>query len=320
MITEVVENCQISSQAFRLTLDCAEIAAKAYPGQFVMIRVNQGRAAPLLRRPFSIHRLWWTCGAGSHSQGQSSPFSQGQPSPGYQDRQQSSPGSRYGQQPSGIQILFRVVGEGTAYLASLAKGAKVDLIGPLGHGFELKEPDYCPVLIAGGIGVAPLLFLADRIKEKNSWPAVATANPSAAEKKSDNPLARPWLFLGGKTAGDILCRDEFQRLGFSLAISTEDGSLGQKGLISEPLAAFLEQMISCGLKPSLFACGPIPLMDRVAEIAWQYRLSGQVSLEQRMACGVGACMGCVVEVVRGKNPPDYKRVCTEGPVFDISGF
>ena len=166
MTTKIIENHRISNQYYRLTLDCAEIAHQATPGQFVMIRVNQ-EVEPLLRRPFSIHRQWT---ASNHKDAK----------------------------PEGIQILFRVAGKGTAHLASLAKGAKIDIIGPFGQGFRLKNPISHPVLIAGGIGVAPLLFLADQLKAQRS--ATSTY----------------LLFLGGKTAADILCQEDFQKHGFLL--------------------------------------------------------------------------------------------------------
>jgi len=267
MTTKIIENYRISNQYYRLTLDCAEIAHQATPGQFVMIRINQ-EVDPLLRRPFSIHRQW-------------------------------TASNREDAKPEGIRILFRVAGKGTAHMASMAKGAKIDIIGPLGQGFRLKNPTFHPVLIAGGIGVAPLLFLADQLKVQ------------------DLPF-QPLLFLGGKTSADILCQEDFQKHSFLLQISTEDGSLGHKGLIMEPFSAYLEQvMLSAKTEIALFACGPLPLMLKVAEVSRQYRLSCQVSLEQKMACGVGACLGCVVELPDEKNQPQYRRVCTEGPVFEI---
>jgi dihydroorotate dehydrogenase electron transfer subunit len=269
MTTKIIENYQISSQYYRLTLDCAEIAHQATPGQFVMIRVKL-EVEPLLRRPFSIHRRW-------------------------------TASNRKDVEPEGIQVLFRVAGKGTAHLASLAKGAKIDIIGPLGQGFQLKNPTLSshPVLIAGGIGVAPLLFLADQLKALDA-------------------SLRPLLFLGGKTAADILCQEDFQKQDFLLRISTEDGSLGHKGLIMEPFFAYLEQMASSAeTEISLFACGPLPLMLKVIEAGRKFHLNCQVSLEQKMACGVGACLGCVVELPDENNQPRYRRVCSEGPVFEI---
>jgi dihydroorotate dehydrogenase electron transfer subunit len=278
MTTKIIENYRISNQYYRLTLDCAEIAHQATPGQFVMIRVNQ-EVEPLLRRPFSIHRQWTASNCKDAEL----------------DRKDAN--------LEGIQILFRIAGKGTAHLASLTKGAKIDIIGPFGQGFRLKNPISYPVLIAGGIGVAPLLFLADQLKAQ------------------DLPLQpfQPSLFLGGKTAADILCQDDFRKHGFFLRISTEDGSLGHKGLIMEPFFAYLEQiMCSAETEITLFACGPLSLMLKVVEASRQYRLSCQVSLEQKMACGVGACLGCVVELPDKDNQPQYRRVCTEGPVFEIT--
>ena len=269
MITKIIENIQIADQYYRLTLDCNEIAQDAYPGQFVMIKVNQG-TDPLLRRPFSIHRLWTGLNARKRNL-------------------------------KGIQILFRVVGRGTAQLASFAKGAEIDIIGPLGKGFRLEKHISFPILVAGGIGIAPLLFLADQLKKKYS-------------------LVEPHLFLGGKTANDILCLEDFQKHAFLLQISTEDGSLGAKGLISEKLISCLKKMKYSGKTPEgvLFACGPSALMSKVIEISKKYHLPCQVSLEQRMACGVGACLGCVTEFAKDNNAPRYQRVCAEGPVFELA--
>jgi len=269
--TKIREISHLDGPYYRLTLDCADIARSASPGQFVMVKANWG-ADPLLRRPFSIHRLWMSSNSRSR-------------------------------EPEGIQILFRVAGKGTDRLAALARGAEIDIIGPLGRGFNLKRPVFIPVFIAGGIGIAPLLFLADQLKH-------------------DNLLFQPQLFLGGKTAQDILCLEDFKRYDFSLHITTEDGSMGERGVITDLLLPYLEKVKNSPDMPKsiLCACGPSALMSEVIEISRRYHMTCQISMEQRMACGVGACLGCVIELKEAEKSLRYQRVCTEGPVFELNPY
>jgi dihydroorotate dehydrogenase electron transfer subunit len=210
---------------------------------------------PLLPRPFSIHRV-----QGDH-----------------------------------IDLLFKVVGQGTRQIAELKKGDYLEVRGPLGRGFVLKENQE-PVLVAGGMGIAPLLFLAEFWKRN--------------QKKF--PKGLPPLFIGARTQHELLCLTEFSRAGIEIWAATEDGSLGEKGLVTGLLKKKLH-------KPSpnqaLFVCGPNPMLKAIGNWAIQKGISCQLSLETRMACGLGACLGCVVARKEGSGFT-YVNVCQEGPVFE----
>lgn len=194
-----------------------------------------------------------------------------------------------------IEILFKVKGQGTRLLAKIRKGEVLEVRGPLGKGFVLKA-DQEPILVAGGLGVAPLLFLADTWKD--------------IHKKS--PDRRMKLFIGARTSGELLCLKEFQRAGLEIWVATEDGSLGEKGLVTQLLQKHLKNPLPL---QSLFVCGPNPMMKTVGNWAIQKGIDCQLSLETRMACGLGACLGCVT--ARKENAGfSYVNVCQEGPVFE----
>ena len=188
---------------------------------------------------------------------------------------------------SGIDILYRVIGKGTGILSGKQPGEKVDILGPLGNGFDLKASGPA-VLVAGGIGVAPLAALAQK-------------------------LTRAHVIIGGRTASHILCEKEFKSLGCSVKVATEDGSKGRKGLVTDLLK---ERLGSRGVKTAIvYACGPNAMLKAVWAIARVHGVRCQVSLEEHMACGVGVCLGCPVKVRPGGA---YKMVCKDGPVFDAS--
>ena len=221
----------------------------ASPGQFAMVKVTDG-IDPLLRRPFSLHRM--------------SPEASGE-----------------------FEILFRAVGSGTRILARTHVGDRVDVIAPLGRGFRVSDgPAF---LVGGGIGVAPLLFLAETMLSQG---------------------LRPTLLAGGRRDRDILCHDDFGCLAVPFRIATEDGSLGEAGMVTR----LLEKELANCPQATVYACGPIPMLAAVARTCAEKGASCQVSLEAHMACGVGACLGCVIQ---GTAVP-YLRVCKEGPVFDAS--
>ncbi|WP_309474795.1 dihydroorotate dehydrogenase electron transfer subunit [Dissulfurirhabdus thermomarina] len=187
-----------------------------------------------------------------------------------------------------VVFLYRVVGRGTALLAARRPGDLVRVLGPLGRGFT---PGAGPaVLVGGGMGIAPLLFLAERLPAGHGHAVV----------------------LGARTAAELPGLDRFEAAGHRLLVATEDGSLGEKGLVTGILEGLLEEAAG-GDGPALFACGPWPMLRAVREAAAAKRLPLQVSLETRMACGVGLCLGCAVPRPSGEG---YHHVCREGPVFD----
>ena len=248
----LIENRAVGPLIYRADLDAPEIAAQARPGQFVMVRVD-GRTGPsldpLLRRPLSIHDV---------------------------------PDRKAGL----VRLLYRKVGRGTALLAQARPGEAWDLFGPLGQGFPAVEGP--KLLLGGGLGLAPLLFLARE-----------TAGQADGR-----------LRLGARNAAELVCLDDFKETGLELSIFTEDGSAGEKGLVTKGLAEELKSRPA-----TIFACGPEAMLKAVAGLAADQGLACYLSLERRMACGLGACLGCAVEDSAG----GYARVCQEGPVFEASG-
>jgi dihydroorotate dehydrogenase electron transfer subunit len=169
-------------------------------------------------------------------------------------------------------------------------GDILDIIGPLGNGFSLKKGR--AIIVAGGVGVAPLVFLAEKLI-------------SLRAKSSE---LRAEVLIGAKTKNHILCEKEFKDLGLNVTIATDDGSRGFKGRVTEALD-YLLRAKSREL-PTIYACGPAPMLKAVSAIAKKHKIPAQLSLEAHMACGIGACLGCVVKTTQG-----FKRVCKEGPVF-----
>jgi len=190
---------------------------------------------------------------------------------------------------SKLSILYKAVGRGTEVLSRMHPGEELSMIGPLGHGFTVPPPGgETPLLIAGGYGMAALYLLAQRSPQKGI------------------------TFVGGRRRPDILCEEEFRALGWEVRVTTEDGSFGEKGLVTQPLLAELR-----GRAPrrKLFACGPTPMLKAVAQLALDFGLPAELSLDEHMGCGIGVCLTCVVPVKAG-NGWEYHRTCTEGPVFD----
>ena len=189
-----------------------------------------------------------------------------------------------------VTLLYKTVGRGTAALNAVKAGDEVRVLGPLGHGFPLKC-DGEALLVGGGYGVAPLHFLAKRF--------VAAAG-----------LPRPKLFIGGRTAADLLALDRFEALGVETFVATNDGSRGAKGLVTDPLDDHLANLRNRGAKFELFACGPDPMLKAVALRATGTGSKGWISMDRHMVCGVGACYACIQKTARGNS-----RCCVEGPVF-----
>ena len=179
-----------------------------------------------------------------------------------------------------LLLIIRVVGDGTRELVRSVPGTELDTLSGLGNGFELARCPQHPLLIGGGVGAAPLFGLAERMVERGAVPAVA---------------------LGFRTGGEAFYLEEFARLGCRLFLATEDGSLGTRGFVTDLVKAAPD----CH---SAFVCGPTPMLRAVA--ALPQLSAGQYSLEARMACGFGACVGCTIHTAAGP-----KRVCKDGPVF-----
>lgn len=229
----------------RLT-DENEPLPEMLPGQFVQVRVDNSPST-YLRRPISIHNVQ--------------------------------------RETNELWLLVRLAGEGTRHLAMMKAGEQLNVILPLGNGFTMPaSAEERPLLVGGGVGVAPLLFAGIRMREMG---------------------VEPTFLLGARSKQDLLQMDEFQRVG-RVYVTTEDGSQGERGFVTQHSLLSEEQFTRISV------CGPKPMMVAVARFARQAQVPCEVSLENVMACGLGACLCCVEDTTEG-----HVCVCKEGPVFDI---
>jgi len=247
VVAPVISNSEVMPGVYLVWLESPEIASVAQPGQFIMVRCGEGT---LLRRPLSIHQL-----ANETS-------------------------------TTKFAFLFTVVGKGTHWLSQLQAGSTLDLLGPAGRGYSIHPDSRNLLLVAGGIGVAPLCFLIQHAL---------------------NQRCSVTLLLGASTAAQLypshLLPPETQ-----VVIATEDGTAGQKCMITDLLPDFT------GWADQIFACGPVSMYRAMATQKQQFlkAKSAQVSLEVRMGCGRGVCYGCTLRTKDG-----LKQVCKDGPVFDL---
>jgi len=188
-----------------------------------------------------------------------------------------------------LHLLIKIVGRGSRQTSEMPVGSEIEVVGPLGNHFDLEAREHLSVLAGGGIGIAPLYELAETLKRKG---------------------ARVAVLLGARNCGLILVKDYFERLGVEVLCATDDGSEGLQGNVGDLLRKYLDQQPVENVK--IYSCGPEVMMRSVAEIAAQYCLPCELSLEAHMGCGFGVCLGCVVENHQG----EYRRVCKDGPVFD----
>jgi dihydroorotate dehydrogenase electron transfer subunit len=192
-----------------------------------------------------------------------------------------------------VQVLYKVIGKGTAQLATQKPGSTLNVLGPLGNGFEPPgDAAIRPVIVAGGIGSAP-------------FPALLAALADG--------FPRPLMYYGGRSRHDLPLLDWFEQRA-EVVVTTDDGSHGREALVTVPLTEMLDGTDPTSIK--LYACGPEPMLKAVGRLALERGLDCELSLEAHMACGFGVCLGCVVPAKRG---PDgrigYDRVCKEGPVM-----
>lgn len=182
-----------------------------------------------------------------------------------------------------ITLIYRIVGKGTAEYAAMKVGEAFSILGPIGNGFALK--DGRPLLIGGGVGIAPLIYLSRQLKDK-----------------------KPILLIGGKNKDEVFWEKYLQEFADKIYITTDDGSVGFKGFTVQ----LLPQILAENNIEHIYTCGPNIMMEGVAKLAHKHDIDCQVSLEKRMACGIGVCLGCTFE---GKLTGKRRKVCTEGPVF-----
>jgi dihydroorotate dehydrogenase electron transfer subunit len=257
----VISNTRLSDGYSVLALAAPEVAALAEPGQFVMIKPCAG-VDPLLRRPFSIFEIL-----------------------------RDTNGT-----PTGISLLNKRIGVGTALLYDAAPGSRLGCLGPLGRPFEAVGPPAEAWMVAGGVGLAPFVTLSEALQARRT---------------------KARLFYGARKGSDLTHVDLFERLGVEPVLATEDGSRGTRGFVTAALETAL-QTTPRSQEVRLYACGPTPMMRAVAKLTAAHGRRCDVSLEQVMGCGLGGCYSCVVSTRTVGGPPHFVRSCIEGPVFDAT--
>ena len=246
---EIAENTRLGSLYHRLKVTLPQPLGPITPGQFAMLSIDDS-GGMVLPRPFSIHNF------------------------------------EHGKEASWLDFLFKIVGRGTARLANLSVGSPIMILAPLGKGFPALPVGYKAIIVAGGMGIAPLFPLIRGLKNTSSTLSV---------------------LYGAKSCDDLICLPALRDMGeIHLKITTEDGTgAGEKGLVTQLLTHEEEEG-----KAAIYACGPEPMLQSVADYADERNIPCWISLERWMACGVGACLSCVVKTTVG-----YKRVCCDGPIF-----
>ncbi len=259
IVTPVTRNIDLGHDNYLLEFVAPAMAEGMHPAQFFMIGIPG--AEMLLRRPFSV------CGL---------------------------PGTFDDAPPEAVQVLYKVLGKGTALLAALKPGAPLTVLGPLGRGFTLPAADdpARTVFVAGGIGSAPF--------------------PALAAELARRGRPRPRMFYGARTAHDLPLLSWFREHA-AVVVTTDDGSAGRPGLVTGPLEEVLADADPATL--SIQACGPEPMLRAVARIALARGVACELSLEAHMACGFGVCLGCVVPTHGPNREFGYDRICVEGPVM-----
>jgi len=205
--------------------------------------------------------------------------------------------------PRAIDVVFLVVGKLTGKLAEMQAGDPLEVWGPLGNGFPAKRVDHL-VMVAGGIGQTPFLALAQEY---------LGLRPYGAPRRRVSPAKRITLCYGARSADYLAGVEDFRQTGIDVEISTDDGTAGHHGLVTDVLRRVLDR---CQQPPHIVCCGPEPMLRAVAGISAKRRLPCQVSLETPMACGLGICFSCVTRVRDDAGHWDYRRTCIDGPVFD----
>lgn len=257
---DIIGNRTVAPGYFQMTIRLPASFPAPVPGQFVMVR-SADHEEPLLARPFSVY--------------------------GFQRHRGET----------AVDLLYRTAGRGTALLSRLEPGARLAVLGPLGRGFAPPEGMKKVILLAGGVGVAPLVFLL-----RSGWLAGGAAGTNACT-----------CYVGARTGDQLTGLEPLQ--GADLHVCTDDGSRAFCGQVTDLLRRDIG-----GYDPAetiIYACGPSPMIRTLGQMLSDRPIRCQVSLEERMACGLGACLGCVVAVRGESGRREYRRVCKDGPVFDL---
>lgn len=259
---EIVENRPVRRELSLLTILPLAQTEEPGPGQFYMVSASPEETAvsphregetktydPLLKRPFSLFR----------------------------------------KTGKWLQIFYRVKGRGTSMIRAMKEGSVISVLGPLGNAYPESSDDETPVILAGGIGMASIFYLAERL---------------AARKRPAT------VIYGARTAEEIVFTDELQGFAGELIICTDDGTRGEKGTAVDMLNRYADRRHASHHRCCIYACGPRPMLKALAQTSRERGIDAYLSMEEYMACGLGACLSCVVKTTTG-----YKRACKEGPIF-----
>lgn len=261
---EILSNVFLKEKYVMMELVVPRTLKDVRPGQFLHVRIEDS-SDPLLRRPLSIHDVT----------------------------------ENPKKQKVILRLLYDVVGKGTELLSQKKPFSVLDGLGPLGNGFDVvRLAAFKKIyIVAGGMGVAPLFFLAKRLCE------------ASGAKGEGRKIV---VLIGAKTKNHIICEKDFKNLGCDVEIATDDGSKGFKGKVTELLKDVLLKLKD-PRESVICSCGPKPMQVAVSEVARHHKIPAYVSMEEFMGCGLGACLGCVIRTTSG-----YKRICHDGPVFEAN--
>jgi len=257
---KILSNLPVARDHFELKMETPRLGKRARAGQFVMVKLCDKFTDPLLRIPLAVHS----------------------------------------KNAGGISLMYKIVGNGTKTLSERKKGTVLDVVGPLGNGFNdelvLKKNGRKAIIAAGGHGIIPLYMLAKSLREKNIEVTV---------------------FIGAGTKEHVLLEKKLKKTGAKVQVATDDGTYGQKGsvvaLVEEYLKKEKEKKGAAeGIKHYTYACGPRPMLTVLSKKLKKLNEEAEFSLDAYMACGIGACRGCAVKTTSG-----YKLACKDGPVFDM---
>lgn len=274
--SRIVEHRSIAKDTWQLTLEAPSLARCTLPGQFFMVRLA-GLNDPLIGRALAMF-----------------------------DRGFDSQGN-----PQTVSVAYVVKGKFTQALSRFKAGQSVEIWGPLGNAFSNQPVDHL-ILVAGGVGITPMLSLASAALGQQSY-GQSPSGPLEASKPQGHFAQQVTLCYGARTEEYLVALDAFEERGVRLAIATEDGSLGHRGRVTEVLKDLLGRSEGTA---RIACCGPEPMMQAVSKIAHEHNVPCEVSLETPMACGIGICFTCVAKIDQGDGTWDYRRTCVEGPIFE----
>lgn len=310
-VATVVSNHSLCRDHYRLTFRIAGFPSSV-PGQFVQLACRFEHAGQV------DHEFEWNAGERVEVEGD-----EFQGIDAFLRRPFSIAGRRDAGDLAEIDIIGREVGPGTQFLSRLRVGDSVSVLGPLGNTFTLPEPGGIALLVGGGVGIPPMIYLAQAMSE------AFAANPANARRTTAfcGALTRDLLALTVEPDNSIR---EFNLFGAGAIISTDDGSFGHKGLVTQPLERHLDTALRSDelSRTTLYTCGPEPMMKAVQQIALRRGIRCQIAVERAMACGMGTCQSCCIRVKKDdpSTPPlegkdwCYRLACTDGPVFDAKSL